>query len=271
MGLEVRDLVPAFLAFWDNAPDGWDEYVGQHPEVLDDLTNTGRTLTSERRERALATYREQEERIWVNAPHGVRWIEEAAARVVPLLEAEHVDLQGVAMVGLGTSNGWVSGGKLYLAVEQILDERSARILATHEIAHALQLPLPAEPWPSDTTLGCTVYAEGFATALTAELFPEYTLAEHLWFGPGYDDWLADCEQQQDAAAAAILRDLDAEDGDTLGRYLAFGGEREFPTRIGYFIGTRLIQALRRDHTWPELARWSTTRAMDAVRTQLVVQ
>ncbi len=144
MGLEVRDLVPAFLAFWDNAPDGWDEYVERHPEVLDDLTRTGRTLTPERRDHALTAYRRLEERIWANAPHGVRWIEEAADRVVPLLGAEHVDLHGVAMVGLDTSNGWVSGRTLYLAVEQIPDERAARILAAHEIAHALQRPLPAE-------------------------------------------------------------------------------------------------------------------------------
>lgn len=252
--------MPAFLAFWDNAPEGWEEYVAQHPEVLDDLTRFGAELTPERRDHALAAYREREERIRANAPHGVRWIEEAAQRVAPLLEAEQVDLRGVAMVGVDTSNGWVSRDTLYLAVEQIPDERSARILATHEIAHALQQPLPAEPWHDDGTLGCAIYSEGFATALTVELFPEYSLAEHLWFGTGYDDWLANCERQQQQASAAIYQELDSDDGTTLNSYLALGGERDFPTRIGYFVGTRLIQALRRDHTWPELARWSTTRA-----------
>jgi hypothetical protein len=169
------------------------------------------------------------------------------------------------MVGLDTSNGWFSNGTLYLAMEQIPDERAARILAAHEMTHALQQLLAAEPWPEDSALGCWVYSEGLATALTAELFPEYSLAEHLWFGPGYDDWLADCERQRDQAGAAIRRDLDSVDDATINQYLALGGEHDLPTRIGYYIGTRLIQTLRHDHTWPELARWSTTRVMGQLR------
>jgi hypothetical protein len=265
MGLTVRDLVPAFLAFWENAPSGWDEYVEQHPEVYDDLTRFGRTLTPERREYALAAYREREARIRANAPHGVRWIEEAAQRVVPLLEAEHVDLRGVVMVGVDTSNGWFSDGTLYLAVEQIPDERAARILAAHEMSHTLQQLLAAEPWPDDSALGCWVFSEGFATALTVELFPEYLLAEHLWFGPGYDDWLTDCEQQQQRAEAAIRQDLEATEPETINRYLALGSEHDLPSRIGYFVGTRLIQELRHDHTWAELARWSPAQVMDQLR------
>ncbi|MFI6826113.1 hypothetical protein ACIBG5_03340 [Kribbella sp. NPDC050241] len=268
MTVVVRDLVPAFLEFWTNPNRQWDEYAGQHPEVLNDFTRTGRTLEPERLEKALATYPELEARIRANAPHATRWIEEAAARVVPVLEAEHVDIHGVAMVGLGTSNGWVDNGTLYLAVEMIPDERSAEILAAHEIAHALQLPLPEHPWPDDGPLGQSIYSEGFATALTAELFPQYDLAEHLWFGPGYDDWLADCESRRQEAEAAILADLDSEDDAVSGRYLTMSGQTGFPKRIGYFVGTRLIQALRREHTWPELARWSTDRAMDEVRARL---
>jgi hypothetical protein len=268
MSVEVRDLVPAFLEFWEDwggRRERWDEYVAQHPEVLNDLTRTGRRLEPERLEKALASYRELEQRIRANAPDATRWIEEAAEYVVPLLEAEHVDIRGVAMVGLATSNGWVADDTLFLAVEMIPDEQAARILAAHEIAHTLQRPLPEQPWPDDGPLGLGIYNEGFATALTAELFPEYNLAEHLWFGPGYDDWFADCERQRQDAEAAILEDLDSEDENVIGRYLTMSGQTVFPKRIGYYVGTRLIQQLRRDHSWPELARWSTDRAMSEVR------
>jgi hypothetical protein len=268
MTVVVRDLVPAFLEFW-SAPDRrWEEYVDQHPEVLNDLTRTGRTLEVERLRKVLAGYSDLESRIRANAPHATRWIEEAADRVVPVLEAEYVDIHGVAMVGLSTSNGWVADGTLYLAVEMIPDEKAAEILAAHEIAHALHAPLREQPWPADGPLGLGIYSEGFATALTAELFPQYDLAEHLWFGPGYDDWLADCEHRQPAARAAILADLDSEDDAVIGRYLTMRDQTDFPKRIGYLIGTQLIQELRRDHTWPELARWSTGRAMHEIRTRL---
>ncbi|MGW6275842.1 hypothetical protein [Kribbella sp. NPDC055071] len=267
MSVVVRDLGPEFLAFWDGDRD-WEKYVGRHPQVLNDLTRTGRTLTPDRLEKVLAQYPEVEERIRANARRGMRWIEEAARLVVPVLEAEEVDIQAVSMVGVNTSNGWVADDTLYLALEMIPDERAARILAAHEIAHALQQPLPEEPWPDDGTLGQGIYSEGFATALTVELFGEYGLAEHLWFGPGYDDWLADCERREQEARAAILADFDSEDDGVVNRHLAMNCGGELPDRIGYFVGTRLIQALRRDHNWPELARWSVERATGELRALL---
>lgn len=268
MTVVVRDLVPAFLDFWNSPQRNWAEYTGQHPEVLNDFVRMGRPVEPERLEKALATYPDLEERILANAPHATRWIERAAAIVAPALDAQHLDIHGVAMVGLGTSNGWVDDGTLYLAVEMVPDESSAEILAAHEIAHALQLPLPEIPWLGAGPLGRRIYSEGFATALTAELIPQYPLVEHLWFGPGYDDWLVDCESRRQEAEAAILADLDSEDNAVTGRYLTMSGVTDLPKRIGYFVGTRLIQSLRRDHGWPELARWSTDRAMDELRARL---
>ncbi|MFF0268648.1 hypothetical protein [Kribbella sp. NPDC004536] len=266
MTVTVRDLVPAFLEY--RAGGDWDGYVAKHPEVLNDLTRSGRTVQPAQREKAFAAYERYADRIRANAPHAARWIEEAAARVVPLLDATHVDINGVAMVGLATSNGWVADGTLYLAVELIPDERAAEILAAHEIAHALQAPLPELPWPDQGPLGQDVYSEGFATALTAELFPQYSLAEHLWFGPGYDEWFADCRRHEAAARAEILANLDSEDEDVSRRFLTLSGESAFPQRIGYYVGTRFIQHLREQHEWPDLARWSTDEALKELRNWL---
>ncbi|MFI5692527.1 hypothetical protein ACIA58_11855 [Kribbella sp. NPDC051586] len=44
MTVTVRGLVPAFLDFWASADRSWDEYVEKYPEVLNDLTRSGRAL-----------------------------------------------------------------------------------------------------------------------------------------------------------------------------------------------------------------------------------
>ena len=276
MAVVVRDLVPAFLEFWAKAVQEpqrrlelWDEYVAANPDVLNDAARNGSTVDPKQ---VLAGYGGREDLIRANAPRATEWITTAFDLVAPALAAADVELPAVAMVGLGTSNGWVSevDGRctLFLAVEQIADLDGARILAAHELAHALQLPLPERPWPEDGTLGETVYAEGFATALTRELLPQYGLAEHLWFGTGYENWLTEAERALPEATAGILAELESAEHDVLRRYLQFIKDGDLPTRIGYLVGTRAVQRLRETYTWPELARWSTTRATDELRAVL---
>ncbi|WP_344168286.1 hypothetical protein [Kribbella lupini] len=277
MPITVRNLVPDFLEFWDQAraedEQGqltlWAEYVERHPEVIDDFRRSGREPDPRA---ALGLYPKALELIRANAEAADGWVHEAAELVAPVLDARHLELQAVVMVGLGTANGWVSdfGGRptLFLAVERIPDATAARILAAHEFAHAVQLPLPEVPWTDIGPLGQWIYSEGFATALTAELLPEYGLAEHLWFGDGYDDWLVDCLQVLPAAESAILSDLESEDDEVVGRYLTRNQGSPFPDRVGYLVGTRLVQDLRRTHDWPELARWSTEQAQQEVRRAL---
>jgi len=274
MAVVLRDLVPAFLEFWAKAAQEpperqvelWDEYVAANPDVVNDATRSGSTVDPVK---VLAGYPGRQELIRANAPLVGGWITEAFDLVAPALAAAHAEMPAVALVGLGRSNGWVSevDGRytLFLAVEQIADVDGARILAAHELAHALQLPLPAQPWPEDGTLGETIYAEGFATALTAELLPEYELAEHLWFGTGYESWLAECERALPAATDAILAELGSSDDQVLRRYVMVTEDGDFPTRIGYLVGTRAVQRLRETYSWPELARWSQVRATGELR------
>ncbi|GAB3820687.1 hypothetical protein [Kribbella italica] len=277
MPIAVRNLVPDFLEFWRRAARLdeheqlalWAQYADQHPEVVNDLRRSGRAPDPRQ---ALERYPADLALIESNAKPAAGWVRDAAALVTPVLEATQLDLHAVVMVGLGTANGWVAdfGGTptLFLAVERIPDERAARIVAPHELAHAVQLQLPETPWPDVGPLGQWIYAEGFATALTAELLPKYGLVEHLWFGGGYDEWMADCLRVLPAAEQAILADLDSEDDELIGRYLTRNQESPFPDRIGYLVGTRLVQDLRRTYTWPELARWSRERATEEVRRAL---
>ncbi|WP_155375160.1 hypothetical protein [Catellatospora vulcania] len=270
----VRDLVPAFLDFWRQAADAppdrrlalWREYAARHPEAVDHVTRGGGEPDPGP---ALARYPELIGRITTNAPLAAGWLEDAARLVAAVLDAEDRIVPCVSMVGPARSNGWVSeiDGRhvLFLAVEQVPDAAAARILATHEMAHALQLPMPATPWPQDGPLGHGVFAEGFATRLTIELLPEYGTAEHLWFGPGYDDWLAECEHRLPEARAEILAGLDATDPDVQRRYLTLNAGHHLPDRIGYLVGVRALEQLRRAYAWPELARWGTDRAMAELR------
>ncbi|WP_144123478.1 hypothetical protein [Catellatospora sichuanensis] len=270
----VRDLVPAFLDFWRQAADApparqlilWREYAARHPEVVGDVTRDGGEPDPGP---ALVRYPELIGRITANAPLAAGWIEQAARLVAPVLQAEDRTVRCVSMVGLAKSNGWVSkvDGRhtLFLAVEQVPHATAARILAAHEMAHAIQLPMPATPWPQDGPLGHGIFAEGFATLLTTELLPEYGPAEHLWFGPGHEDWLAECEQVLSAAQAEILACLDSTDPDTQRRYLTLNAGHHLPDRIGYLVGVRALEQLRRAYTWPELARWDTDRAMAELR------
>ncbi|MFB6724543.1 hypothetical protein ACFCV3_30475 [Kribbella sp. NPDC056345] len=274
MSLTVRNLVPEFLEFWDRAAAEdeqqqlalWNQYVESAPEVIQDLRRSGRDPDPQQ---AFELYPKVLELVRANAEVACSWVEEAAELVMPVLEATHLDVHAVVMVGLGTANGWVSQFRgqatLFLAVERIPEGTAAQILAAHEFAHAVQLSLPEVAWTDSGPLGQWIYAEGFATALTAEMLPDYGPAEHLWFGDGYDDWLTNCLQVLPAAKAAILADLESEEDDVAARYLTRNSEARFPDRIGYLVGTRLVQDLRRTYGWPELARWSAERATEEVR------
>lgn len=280
MPVVVRDLVPAFLDFWraaaecpaDRQLELWHEYVARNPDVIRDVTRWGGDPEPAK---VLARYPALIERITANASLAAGWITQAADLVAPVLQADHLQVPCVSLVGLVRSNGWVSEveGKhtLFLAIEQLPDVSSAQILAAHEMAHALQLPLPETPWPEDGPLGNAIYAEGFATGLTAELMPSFGLAEHLWFGPGYDDWLADCERLLPTARAEILEYLDSEDPAIARRYLSVNSGYHLPERIGYLTGVRAIEELRRTYSWPELARWSMDRAIGEMRRVLVAK
>jgi hypothetical protein len=54
-------------------------------------------------------------------------------------------------------------------------------------------------------------------------------------------------------------------------YLRLRSGYHIPERIGYLVGVRAVQELRRTHGRPELARWSTDRAMTQLRRVLQEQ
>ena len=264
MPIVVRDLVPAFLDFWAQAADAttsqqqalWRAYTADHPEVVNDLVRIGADTVGSMP--APATYAALLPRIITNAPVALDWLEGAAAEVTQVLDRTELSITCVSMVGLAGSNGWVTvfdgSPTVFLAVEQIPGPDAGRILAAHEIAHACQ-------WPEDGPIGRRTFAEGFATQLTAELMPQHPLAKHLWFDDGYEGWLADCQQALPRARHEIAAAAARDDHAATARYFMGGGGSDLPDRIGYLVGVRMIQELRRTCSWPELARWTPEQAI----------
>ncbi|GAB3415353.1 hypothetical protein [Flindersiella endophytica] len=272
MAVIVRDLVPAFLEFWamaatkplDEQVHLWNAYVRQYPDVVNDATRDGGPVPDPRP--ALQKYPPLIDRITSNGTLVHDWICEAGDLVPQLLDMRDLDIACVSVVGLARSNAWVSqlDGRpsLLVAVEQIQSADFARLLVTHEMAHACQLGIDATAWLNDQRLGLLLFAEGFATQLTAESFPEHVLAEHLWFEPGYEQWLADCEPQLRQVAQALRALAHAENPEAEARYFTLRQEPDgIPDRIGYLIGVRVLEVLRATYSWPELARWSPDEAL----------
>jgi uncharacterized protein YjaZ len=266
--IEVRDLVPAFFDFWTNPDRPWDAYIEAYPEVLNDLARSGRELDVQRRAKALTGYGGRDALIRSNATLARGWVENAASRVSALLGVADADLRAVTMVGVCTSNGWVDRGTLYLALEMIPDPDFGEVLSAHEIAHVLQARLSEQRWPDEGPLGAQIYSEGFATAVTAQLYPQHGLADHLWFQRGHEGWLTACDNRAEEAEKSILANLGSEDDAVIGSYLTLGAQTALPARIGYFIGTRIVQNLRREYSWPAMAHWSADRAIDEIATEL---
>jgi len=274
MAVIVHDLVPEFLAFWDRARDlppdeqarAWHRLFEAHPAIGNDLTRQDRPFDPAR---ALGLYPGLHDRIVANAPHVRRWIEDAYAPVAAAFEADRIEVHGYGIVGLVTSNGWsapIAGAEaLFLAVERIPDEKAARLLGTHEMAHAIHGHLAGTDLE---TLGYFLFAEGFVTRLTMELMPEYPESEHLWFGPEPDGWTDDCERVMGAVSAEIAGLLDSEDDAVHRRYLMRTEDTSVPSRIGYLIGLRAVRRLRRRYSLAEMARWSPDLAVERLAGEL---
>jgi hypothetical protein len=144
--------VPAFIEFWTRAAELprseqealWHGYVRRHPDVVNELTRAG--ISQIDAGQALATYPRLLPRIVANAGRASGWLDEAAAAVLPLLEADDREVTCKIIIGLARSNGWVTmldgSPTIFIAIEQIPNHDAARILTAHEMAHACQ-------WPED--------------------------------------------------------------------------------------------------------------------------
>lgn len=278
MPLVQHDLVPQFLEFWAAAADRpradqlrlWNEYTATNVLVLDDVTRFGAAAFDA--QPVLDAYPGLVERIRDNAERVGPWLQDAADDVTSLVGEADLPLRCVTLVGLNRSFGWVSVHEgqpwLFIPVELIADEVEAGIVMRHEMAHLAQIGMGGSAWLHDERLGLLLYSEGYAPLLTAEIWPDVPLSQHISIFGGQDEWYAQAIDAVPEATKRLAATLESDDPATLNQYFAVGAPSDLPERIGYVVGVQVVQRLREQYSWRELARFTTDRALDETRRAL---
>ncbi|MEA3396505.1 MAG: DUF2268 domain-containing putative Zn-dependent protease [Chloroflexota bacterium] len=279
MTVHVENLIPDFLAFWEQSQDLslpeqkrlWQTlYEELHRDVFD--VYYSRWGNPARLEEALLKFPEVVPRL-PELSHNIQTrIAGIVTRCARLFAAPEIDLDVVVMVGSFTSNGWLTffRGKptVFLALECFATPRYLELLIAHELAHGFHAQCSATPW-AEFAIGEALFGEGLAIVASANICPDATEEETLWFKTGYADWLAECAARWPELRRRFLADLAKIDEPLYASYFGEKGPAAgLPKRAGYFVGARVIQSLSQQHTLAELARWSPERAVAETRRTL---
>jgi len=259
--VEVNDLSPKFLAFYDAAvaekagPERrfqlWKEKYGfaalppvpERDEMARKLLDT-----------AWPTYPEVLGRIREGAA-GMRPQPEPVLReVAAKLGADRpLKVEILAYVGAREQNAYFfpQNGTLNLAipVEESPDWRE--LVMVHEMTHAVNHALAgfAEGW--ERTIARTLLAEGLATRVTESLRPGRGEAAYVEHKPG---WLAEAHGKRREILEGIRPHLRAKDSAAVMRFTMGTGTTGLE-REAYFAGWLVVgHLLQQGKTFPELAR-----------------
>jgi hypothetical protein len=272
MPVRVHNLVPDFLAFWEAAQNSsleeqkrlWLElYENPHRAFFDIYYSLWGSPA--RLDRALAQFPAIISSVQKADPE--RSIKEGVATCARLLQMPEPDFEYIAMVALFTSNGWATTyqGRTvsFLALEYFTEQRYFDVLVTHEAAHSFHALARKGDWSEEYQIGQALFEEGLATTVSAVACPNLTELEYLWFGPGYEAWLTECQRRSDELLTSLRATIDCADVTTYGRFFMGPGET-FPARSGYLVGYRLVRQLNRQYSVAEMVRWSREEAVARV-------
>jgi len=266
--LRVDSAVPDFVAFW-NAAAGeprevqrrlWHE-LNEHPNrELFDLYYTN-WASPDMLDAALDRFPAEAATIEARAETLPQRVADAARATAEFLERPLPDLDVQLLVGLFSSDGWVTEFRgrrtLFLAVEYLPPYDD--VFFAHECAHLVHR---AAGFDGDT-VAAAVVAEGFAVAVSAALAPGHDEAVYLWMRDGRDEWLAECVAREAELNARLRADLDSEDADVYASwFLGRANDAGLPARSGYFLAHRWIRGL--DVPLDEVVGWDYTRARAAL-------
>jgi len=146
------------------------------------------------------------------------------------------------LVGFFSPDGFtfeVSGrAAIGLGMERLGSLRRLPLLLAHEYGHCYRRALsPPESFAE------RMVDEGLAVALSARVFPERPLPEHLLMSPGQ---VASLSRYEGRLWAAVEPFLDSREPGTAGRLLyGRAGKHEWPSRAGVYLGWRLADEFLR--------------------------
>lgn len=269
--VEIVDLTPRFLAFYEAAADAkdpearfalWKEHYGfgafppgpagekiarqlldeawpQYPARLADLRRGAAVLGHE----PIQTLR-------------------AVAR---LLEADDpIHIQLVAYVGGFEDNAFAARADgvpiVNFPIEMSADKR--RLIMPHEFTHAVHMELANLSGGWERSIAATLIQEGLAMHVAREIAPGEPVAAYVEHQPG---WWAKAVQRRQDILRGIAPSLDAKDGDTVLRFTMGEGPAGLE-REAYATGWWVIEQLRRDGmSLAQIARVPEERMPDLAR------
>lgn len=273
---EIVDTVPAFLAHWlevqDSGTDAqvqaWlDCYGSGWPELVEiqvqDYASRGEDWHEPAIERIFPTLAERLPRMRQAHGHLPDVCAAVLDRAGRALGYER-DIVCVIHVGLGCGAGWATqyAGRpaLLFGLENVAEEgwqdRDALTgLVAHEVGHLVHSEWrgpagPAEPegpwWQ--------LYSEGFAQVCADEILGGPSM--HPPPGAGWQEW---CEDNRGWLATEFLRRVDR--GDDLRPFFGSWFDLRGHKQTGYFLGHRLVAALRGRMTLREAAGLTDPEAL----------
>jgi hypothetical protein len=288
VGVIIQDITPSFFAFWERAKECaperqqqlWYELYEEPHRALFAVCGD-RHGTRDALPAALLRFSADLPRLRETVPQLLIALERTGPELTRLFALECLDLRWVILVGMYWSDGWmvVRDGQptCYIAVEMLESPMRAEILLLHEAAHvAHQICLGAE-WENLLTLGDSLFAEGLATLVSAQIGPGLGEAAYLWAGKDQthlrmqpmSEWLAQCNAIWPALRLRLVHEIQATDAETINPYfLGDHAPADLPERVGYFAGYRLVSALAKTHPIAEMARWPSARIVQVLEREL---
>lgn len=258
--LQVTDLSPKFLAFYDAAaaePDAgrrfalWKEHYdfAALPPVPQ-RDSLARVLLDE----AWPRYPQVMERIRAGVA-GMQPAPEPTLRAVAGLlgVTDTITVRLVAYVGGLERNAYFYQMNGPLTVAMPLEEDAAwrELVMVHEMTHAVHHRLAgfSEGW--ERSIARTLFAEGLAARAAEALHPGRPAAAYVEQKPG---WFAAADARGDEILRGMRPHLRASDSPTVMRF-TMGGGTTGTEREAYYAGWRIVgHLLQRGYTFPQLAR-----------------
>lgn len=258
--LQVTDLSPKFLAFYDAAaaePDAGRRFAlwkQQYDFAALPPVPQRDSMARAMLDAAWPRYPEVLDRIRAGAGGMQPAPEPTLQGVARLLGVtDSITVRLVAYVGAREGNAFTSASRglitVYVPVEE--DPAWRELVMVHEMTHAVHHRLAgySEGW--ERSIGRTVFAEGLAARATEALHPGRAAAAYLEHRPG---WMAAAESRGDEILRGILPHLGSSDSPTVMRF-TMGTGTTGTEREAYYAGWRVIgHLLRRGYTFPQLAR-----------------
>lgn len=246
----VTDYEAVHPAVFQTYYSGWGDRE-QRDAAADDVTALAATI---RRREARAT----------------TVVERAGRDLAELGVLDYSDIPTVLMVGVHTSNGWVTvegEPTLFLALECLPDQPFDEVLALHEAVHVAQRRLAPSEWP--VSVAARLLLEGVPTAVTRQLRPGLADSAYLWFDDAHEEWVNECQQREAEILPRVVGSLATEDSPVVSELFDNKKHTLLPTRCGYWIGEKVAQRLLDGGTQVgELLRSSYPEALERTKSVL---